>query len=100
MLKVLNDFIKEHRKELGLKGYSKMKYLEKLNYVEGKVKGTKYEKEIKKLTEPKVDSGIKKILEKSGRGKGIEVKQKKKRCRKNKHKKLRLQNLKLIKKHF
>jgi hypothetical protein len=78
MLKILNAFIKEHRKELGLKGYSKMKYLEKLKYVEGKVKGTKYEREIGKLTKPRVDEGIKKVLERSGRGKNVRVKREKK----------------------
>ena len=78
MLKIVNAFIKDHRKELGLKGYSKMSYLEKLKYLEGKVKGTKYEREIGKLTKPRVDEGIKKVLDKSGRGKNVRVKKEKK----------------------
>ena len=78
MLKIVNAFIKDHRQELGLKGYSKMSYLEKLKYLEGKVKGTKYEREIGKLTKPRVDEGIKKVLDKSGRGKNVRVKKEKK----------------------
>ncbi len=84
MLKIVNAFIKEHRTELGLKGYSKMSYLEKLKYLEGKVKGTKYEREIAKLTNPKVDEGIKKVLEKSGRGQNVRVKKDKEKVRKEK----------------
>jgi len=87
MLKIVNAFIKEHRQELGLKGYSKMKYLEKLKYLEGKVKGTKYEREIGKLTKPRVDEGIKKVLEKSGRGKNVRVKRDKERIKKEKFEK-------------
>ena len=80
MLKIVNAFIKDHRKELGLKGYSKMSYLEKLKYLEGKVKGTKYEREIGKLTKPRVDEGIKKVLDKSGRGKNVRVKKNKEKA--------------------
>ncbi len=84
MLKIVNAFIKAHRQELGLKGYSKMSYLEKLNYLEGKVKGTKYEREIGKLTKPRVDEGIKKVLMRptkkapEGRGQNVRVKKEKK----------------------
>ena len=87
MLKILNAFIKEHRTELGLKGYSKMSYLEKLKYIEGKVKGTKYEREIGKLTKPRVDEGIKKVLEKSGRGQNVKVKTDKVKVRREKFEK-------------
>ena len=38
MLKIVNAFLKDHRKELGLKGYSKMSYLQKLKYLEEKTK--------------------------------------------------------------
>ena len=78
MLKIVNAFLKDHRKELGLKGYSKMSYLQKLKYLEEKTKGTKYQREISKLTKPKVDEGIKAILQKSGRGKNVRVKKEKK----------------------
>jgi hypothetical protein len=78
MLRLVNAFLKTHRKELGLKGYSKMKYLEKLDYLKSKTKGTKYEREIAKFTKPKVDEGIKKVLDKSGRGKNVRVKREKK----------------------
>ena len=61
MLKLVNAFLKTHRKELGLKGYTKMSYLEKLDYLKTKTKGTKYEKEIRKFTNPKVDEGIKQV---------------------------------------
>ncbi len=77
MLKLVNSFLKDHRKELGLKGYSKMSYLQKLDYLKSKTKGTKYEKEIRKFTKPRVDEGIKKVLEKSGRK--VKVKQPKKK---------------------
>jgi hypothetical protein len=77
-LKLVNAFLKQHRKELGLKGYSKMSYLEKLNYLKEKTKGTKYEREIGKFTKPRVDEGIKKVLEKSGRGQNVRVKREKK----------------------
>ena len=93
MLKILNAFIKEHRKELGLKGYSKMSYLEKLKYVEGKVKGTKYEREIGKLTKPRVDEGIKKVLMRptkkapEGRGQNVRVKRDKEKEKKQKFEK-------------
>ena len=87
MLKILNAFIKEHRTELGLKGYSKMSYLDKLKYIEGKVKGTKYEREIGKLTKPRVDEGIKKVLEKSGRGQNVKVKTDKVKVRREKFEK-------------
>ena len=78
MLKLVNAFLKQHRKELGLKGYTKMTYLEKLDYLKSKTKGTKYEKEISKFTKPRVDEGIKKVLDKSGRGKNVRVKKTKK----------------------
>ncbi len=81
MLKVVNAFIKEHRKELDLKGTSKMTYLQKIKYLEGKVKGTKYEREIGKLTKPRVDEGIKKVLmrptKNAPEGRGQNVREKK-----------------------
>tara|TARA_R100000654_G_scaffold10274_2_gene22984 strand:+ start:4180 stop:4890 length:711 start_codon:yes stop_codon:yes gene_type:complete len=78
MLKLVNAFLKQHRKELGLKGYTKMTYLEKLEYLKSKTKGTKYERDIAKFTKPRVDKGIKKVLDKSGRGKNVRVKSVKK----------------------
>jgi len=93
MLKIVNAFIKEHRTELGLKGYSKMTYLEKLKYLEGKVKGTKYEREIGKLTKPRVDEGIKKVLMRptkkapEGRGQNVRVKRDKQKVKKQKFEK-------------